>query len=354
MLRLSYILTLKGIFLHIVFVLALSTNVNAQYNYVPNPSFEQLDSCPNGWSQLAPNCIEWFTPMSVMINLPPSIPYGSSDYYNQCGSFQFSTPRNNYGFQVPVAGVAYCGILALVNDTLYQYYYQFREYIEVKLNKKLTANYTYCAEFYYSMTGVGAGSPPARYDMVELGMLFTDTIVRRASGIGTWQPQNIYTTPHVSAMMGPNIDTVNWIKVSGTFIAKGGEEYLTIGNFKKLDTLFGDVWTYIYIDDVSVYYCGPDTTNISVDSLIIPNVFTPNGDGINDKFIYKNQEQWEFETRVFNRWEVPVFDNHSSKNWDGTFEGVKVSPGVYFYIIKAQAIKTGEIRIYKGTVTVMY
>ncbi len=350
---------MKRIFLHIVFVIALSLNLIAQYNYVPNPSFEQLDSCPKIEGQLTNSCNYWFNPTAVMVSQPPlayCIPdgSGSSDYFNQCGLPHWSIPKNNLGFQNPMTGVAYCGILALLNDTLYQYYYQYREYIEIKLNKKLKANFTYCAEFYYSMTGVGAGSPPTRYDMVELGMLFTDTIVRRASGIGTGQPQNIYTTPQVSAMMGPSIDTVNWIKVSGTFIANGGEEYLTIGNFKELDTLFGDVWTYIYIDDVSVYYCGPDTNLIPIDSLIIPNVFTPNGDGYNDKFKYKNQEQWEFETQVFNRWGDLVFDNNNSENWDGTFKGNKVTAGVYFYIIKAQAIKTGEMTIQKGHVTVMY
>jgi len=344
----------KRIIIHIIFILVLSKNLNAQYNYVPNPSFEQLDSCPNGWSQLTSNCIEWFTPISVMTNPPLSMPYGSSDYFNSCGSYNFKTPKNIIGYQTPNKGNAYSGIIVLFNEKQILPYYQWGEYIEVKLSKKLITNYTYCAEFYYSMTGVGAGSPPARYDMVELGILLTDTIVRRAFGFGTNPPQNIYTSPQVSAMMGPNIDTVNWIKVSGTFVAKGGEEYLTIGNFKKLDTLFGDVFTYIYIDDVSVYYCGPDTTNISVDSLIIPNVFTPNGDGHNDKFKFKNQEQWKYETQIFNRWGGLAFDNKTSENWDGYYKGNKVSAGVYFYIIKAQAIKTGEIKIYKGSVTVFY
>ena len=326
---------------------------------MPNPSFEQLDSCPTGPGQLTNNCKAWFTPTSMMY-IQAFPPYslqdgtGSSDYYNSCNTTNYSTPYNISGYQKPKTGISYTGIATLINDTFYQWTYQYREYIEVKLEKKLISNYTYCAEFYYSMTGVGAGFPPARYDMVELGMLFTDTIVRRASGIGTGQPQNIYIIPQVSAMMGPSIDSVNWIKVSGTFIAKGGEEYLTIGNFKELDTLFGDVLTYIYIDDVSVYYCGPDTTNISVDSLFIPNVFTPNADGYNDKFEFENQEQWKFETQIFNRWGGLVFDNKSSENWDGTYKGNKVSAGVYFYIIKAVAIKTGEERVHKGSITVIY
>jgi len=39
---------------------------------------------------------------------------------------------------------------------------------------------------------------------------------------------------------------------------------------------------------------------------------------------------------------------------DGRIDGELVTSGVYFYVIKAVAIKTGEIIIYKGTVTIMY
>ncbi len=342
----------------IILLFVLSINLKAQYNYVPNYSFEQLDSCPVQRGQLTTNCKYWFTPMSMMlVPAPPAYsitPSGSSDYYNSCEQSSYSTPSNIAGSQIPVTGVAYTGFIVLENDTLYQYFYQHREYIEVKLNKKLSANYKYCAEFYYSMAELPNMGSPARYDMVELGILLTDTLVRRASGIGTGQPQNIYTTPQVTAMMGPNKETVNWIKVSGTFTAKGGEEYLTIGNFKELDTLFGDVFTYIYIDDVSLYYCGPDTTPQPTDSMVVPNVFTPNDDGINDKFEFKNQEQWEYETQIFNRWGHLIYDNGNSENWDGYYKSEKVTSGVYYYVIKATAIKTGKVVVYRGIVTVLY
>lgn len=256
---------MKRIWVYSLFLLVLSANLKAQTNLVPNHSFESMIICPSTFGQLYHRCDSWYTPISVM-NLIPPMPYstadssGSSDYFNSCNSGIVSTPINSPGFQIPRSGIAYSGIAVVNNDTLYQYYYQFREYIEVKLNNALNPNREYCGEFYYSMAELPNMGSPARYEMVNLGMLFTDTIVKRASGINNNQPQNIYTTPQISATMGPNKDTINWIKVSGTFIAKGGEQYLTIGSFEKLDTLFGDVFTYIYIDDVSVYYCGEDTT----------------------------------------------------------------------------------------------
>jgi hypothetical protein len=58
----------------------------------------------------------------------------------------------------------------------------------------------------------------------------------------------------------PVPDTVSWVKVSGSFIAKGGEQYLTIGNFQNTDHIHISSH-YIYVDDVSLWYCGPDTTD---------------------------------------------------------------------------------------------
>ncbi|HRZ41079.1 MAG TPA: T9SS type A sorting domain-containing protein [Bacteroidales bacterium] len=85
-------------------------------------------------------------------------------------------------------------------------------------------------------------------------MLFTNTPIKRILDTANNQPANIYITPQVSQMMGPGIDTVNWIKVSGTFTAKGGEKHLTIGSFKELpDTLFKHYFTYLFFDDVSLY-----------------------------------------------------------------------------------------------------
>jgi gliding motility-associated-like protein len=227
-----------------------------------------------------------------------------------------------------------------------------KEYIEIHLYKKLSKNKKYCLEFYYSIAERFFYNPNFYYP-IELGALITDTIVSRQSGINTQQPQNIYANPQISQQLPQIIDTINWIKVSGSFIAKGGEQYLTIGNFQNTDTLTNKS-IYVYIDDVKLWYCGPDTTPQPTGSMIVPNVFTPNGDGYNDIFEYENQEQWEFETQIFSRWGNLVFENKSSENWDGFYKNEKVSPGVYFYVIKAVAIKTGEIRVYRGTVSVLY
>lgn len=81
-----------------------------------------------------------------------------------------------------------------------------------------------------------------------------------------------------------------------------------------------------------------DTLNIKVlDSFLeVPNVFTPNGDGINDEFrvAYKSLES--FEIWVYNRWGRLVY--HSTdpgKGWDGNINGRPAAVGTYYYVILA-------------------
>lgn len=65
----------------------------------------------------------------------------------------------------------------------------------------------------------------------------------------------------------------------------------------------------------------------------IPNVFTPNGDGINDILVAKTSGLVEkIDLKIFNRTGVLIFRTSEPRiNWDGTYNGRIVSPGVYFY-----------------------
>lgn len=70
----------------------------------------------------------------------------------------------------------------------------------------------------------------------------------------------------------------------------------------------------------------------------VPNVFSPNGDGINDLFIVKSNGVVEFDIEIVSRWGNLVFKREGVKRivWDGTMpDGSKLQTGTYFYIIKA-------------------
>lgn len=88
----------------------------------------------------------------------------------------------------------------------------------------------------------------------------------------------------------------------------------------------------------------------------IPNAFSPNGDDHNDyyKVEYKGDMELK-EMYVYNRYGQRVFSSSNvNKTWDGTFNGVKVDGGTYFYYIR---ILCGNVLkkelIFKGDVTVV-
>jgi len=65
----------------------------------------------------------------------------------------------------------------------------------------------------------------------------------------------------------------------------------------------------------------------------IPNVFTPNGDDINDRLVAKTSGLVEkIDFKLFNRTGLLIFSTDNPKiEWNGTYNGKIVSPGVYFY-----------------------
>lgn len=67
----------------------------------------------------------------------------------------------------------------------------------------------------------------------------------------------------------------------------------------------------------------------------VPNVFTPNGDGINDTWVIQYLDSYPGATvQVFNRYGQKVFESVGySKPWDGTSKGKLLSAGTYYYII---------------------
>jgi gliding motility-associated-like protein len=83
-----------------------------------------------------------------------------------------------------------------------------------------------------------------------------------------------------------------------------------------------------------------DTT--AVDStggtLVIPNVFTPNGDGIHDYFEVTTDGTTVYEFNVFTRTGTQVFHSNSPRIfWDGTNSaGLDLNEGVYYFVIEEE------------------
>ena len=83
-------------------------------------------------------------------------------------------------------------------------------------------------------------------------------------------------------------------------------------------------------------------------SMIIPNVFSPNGDGLNDVFSVKATGYTNFTCDIFDRWGLKLYSwTGTSGFWDGTEKTSKAVDGTYFYVIQSTDVK-GEDHKYNG------
>lgn len=221
-------------------------------NLVPNPSFEDTVHCPNNANELY-DTQYWINPTG-----------GTPDYFNACSTANTDAvhvPNNGYGSQSAHTGVAYAGFYAF-NKSFPNFY---REYIQVALTSTLISNHKYIASFYLSL------AEESQYADDNIGAYFSINQISSSNS----NPLTTFTPQIQSKPAQLLSDKINWMLVSDTLTAQGGEQYITIGNFMKdslSDTLFlgnsgGGNVTYYYIDDVSVI----DVATMSIKQEIVSN-----------------------------------------------------------------------------------
>lgn len=96
-----------------------------------------------------------------------------------------------------------------------------------------------------------------------------------------------------------------------------------------------------------------DSVTIEIAGIIwLPNTFTPNGDGVNDKFgaVYENIVTYHLE--IYNRWGELIFESYDIDNhWDGTYKGTLsqidsyVWRVTYSHLTQKQKILTGHVNL---------
>ena len=93
----------------------------------------------------------------------------------------------------------------------------------------------------------------------------------------------------------------------------------------------------------------------------VPNIFSPDGDGRNDIFKIKIGKGVDIVNyiMIFDRWGEKIFvqENISPSggyagNWDGTYKGTKLNPGVYVYLVEVKFIDNRKI-LYRGSITLL-
>jgi gliding motility-associated-like protein len=91
---------------------------------------------------------------------------------------------------------------------------------------------------------------------------------------------------------------------------------------------------------------------IELNEIFVPDAFSPNSDGINDKVFVRGSIK-EFSFSVFNRWGEVVFrTQNQSTGWDGSFRGKELDAGVFVYYISGTDAAGNEFNK-KGNITLV-
>ena len=254
--------------------LFLLSQLSAQLNLVPNPSFEADNRAPVitifNWKHYAdwrkdsvyqnPSnklvlAAHWFQPTG-----------GTPDILNSDKShllgFKTKTARTGSGRMGIISGICKNGLVSwfFYRDT-------YSEYVECKLNQPLVAGKLYCVRYYVAL------DRKSNFASNRFGFAITNDSVRYPKShtvMFGYDPE-----AHINEANDHYITSdEGWVMICDTFIAKGGEQFLTLGSFaqdfpkrihkvKKTEHTSLRVnpfnkFAYYYIDDVSLMEVKPD------------------------------------------------------------------------------------------------
>ena len=231
-------------------------------NLIPNPGFETYSTCYGssiaGGFVTGPgnHMLHLATPWS---NPAPAPDTANADYLNTCAEVLTDVPHTGNG---------YAGLVIFSQDC------EYREYLQAPLNQSLLSGRCYQASMHIQVYT----SSSANIDSV--GMYFSagapvqgDPIC--PTGFGVPGQGLINVNPQITNDPTVDMTAYDWQFVTGTFIATGGEDYITIGNFAPDLNLnpqyfgpFPNRLAYYLVDDVCLYEIPPDTIDVNVTDTI--------------------------------------------------------------------------------------
>jgi outer membrane protein OmpA-like peptidoglycan-associated protein len=222
------------LFLFVLFLFFKAGTISCQ-NLVVNGSFEEKQGCPVDYNQI----------QLIHIASWKQLGNGTPDYFNAC-SQAVGVPNNVFGSELASTGEAYAGLVTFTNGKK-----NYREYLCSKLSRALLAGELICVEVNISSADL------CSYYSDGFGVLLSESEPRQIGQECIDVPATI-ENPRLFLM-----DQVDgWVKMGNIYKAKGGEKFITLGNFKKdaqTNVLHRTApgrsmgeYSYLYIDDVVV------------------------------------------------------------------------------------------------------
>jgi hypothetical protein len=246
-----------------VCVLLYSTHMVSfsQQNLIVNGNCDSIIECPDNIDQLS-RCFSW-QPYSL---------FNTPDYLNSCSSNNFTSIPSDLGYQIPHSGEGYIHMVVAMNrsltfnafyNSIYDTTLQARESVIGSFNKPLE-NRQYQFECY-----VNFANKPSFEEQFYMAINSFDLKLLKEieNPLTCTSPQN-----DISSIIDINPsgvildDTLNWVKLSVCFTAKGGEKYFAIGPMRDTNEisyqLFGTGITnnipyvgYYFFDTFSLIQC---------------------------------------------------------------------------------------------------
>lgn len=266
--------------------------------------------------------------------------YGTPDTFSSCRDSSCRAPSSIVGYQHPYHGNVYAGGAFLYQNTLS--HGPYTENLQGTLTEPLKPGQGYCFDFMLSVADRNFSD------------CTVDTLHIYFHGLDTF-----YTTPciwpfcfssfellgkqQMSIATGPLTDTLNWHKMESAFRAQGGEKFFIVGSFKPGSNIkFKDApinahgegydldsIAALFFDDFHLYEC--DEYGLGDHKIRLPNIFTPNGDGINDSYFIHDYLPPGFLFRVYNRWGKEIYRND---NYQNDWSPNNISDGTYWVVVK--------------------
>lgn len=173
-------------------------------NLVSNPEFNDYVYCPVSINQGEIEILkEW-----------EQVGSGTPDYYNKCAD-EMGVPGNVFGIRNAAAGDGYAGLVAFSPSKR-----NYREYLQARLRSPLRSGEWYCLEMKVAL------ADNAQYICDGMGAVLSEFPYRkRGHGHLPLEAQLSNPSGHLLYFQQ------EWIHLSASFMAKGGEEYIILGNF---------------------------------------------------------------------------------------------------------------------------
>lgn len=239
---------------------------SAQPNLVPNPGFESIHFYPD--TTFNPGIFDschFVQGVTWHFKEWKDIPQTTALWtFNECSYYDYGRlPNTVYGYQETHSGKTMIGIGTYYHNSLTPqitnplYRYRFRNFPNVKLNKTLKKNKTYCAEIFIN------SSDTNKYSCNNFGFYFSQedpTVLFNDSMDIKLALQQVIPQIRNNPLTNPLFSKTEWMRIHGSFLAQGNESYVSIGNFDLQEECVSNIYpenitpsnTGYFLDDISV------------------------------------------------------------------------------------------------------